>query len=321
MPVSSCRVPSYTQSMSLIALIAALLLQKFRPFTDPDPLSIWLENLAGWMESVANAGEQRHGVLAWCGVALIVFVPVTLVYYALHAVAVPLAWLFAILVLYLAIRFRAVLSEFTLIQRALRKDDIDEARGRVGRWLGRPASNLDRSQLAKAAIEYAVLNCYRGLFGVLFWFVVLPGPAGALVYRATLIAAHRWQGQTESDGYSFGWFAHRMLEIMDWVPQRLTAVSFAIVGDFEDALYCWRTQAQTWGNPLEGVVLAASAGALGIRLGEPLQDANGPIYRAALGLGDEADAEHMQSTEGLIWRAVVLWAAVLLLLAILGMFA
>jgi adenosylcobinamide-phosphate synthase len=307
--------------MSLIALIAALLLQKFRPFIDPDPLSNLLENLVGWMESVANAGEQRHGVLAWCGLVLLVFVPTTLVYYALHAVAAPLAWLFAILVLYLAIRFRAVLTEFAMIQRALRRDDIDEARGRVGRWLGRPVANLDQSQLAKAAIEYAVLNCYRGLFGVLFWFVVLPGPGGALVYRASLIAAERWKSQSEEEGYSFGWFALRMLEIMDWVPQRLTAISFAIVGDFEDALYCWRTQAQTWGNSLEGVILAAGAGALGIRLGEPLQDAHGPIYRAALGLGEEADPGHMQSTEGLIWRAVVLWAAVLLLLAILTMFA
>ena len=307
--------------MSLIALIAALLLQKFRPFTDPDPLTTWLEKFAGWIEGFANAGEERHGVLALCGLVLAVFAPITLLYFALHAVAVPLGWLFASLVLYLAIRFRAVLTEFTVMQRALRQENIDEARERLGRWLNRPARALDRSQLAKAAIEYVLVNCYRGLFATVFWFVVLPGPAGALVYRATVIAAQRWQDKADTDGYSFGWFAHRTLEVMDWVPQRLTAISFAIVGDFEDALYCWRTQAQSWGNPLEGIVLSAGAGALGIRLGEPLQGADGPVYRAALGLGDEADAEHMQSTEGLIWRAVVLWAAFLLLLVLVQIVA
>ena len=307
--------------MSLIALIAALLLQKFRPFTDPDPLTTWLENFAGWIEGFANAGEQRHGVLAWCALALALYLPVTLIYVALHTVAVPLGWLFGILVLYLVIRFRTVLAEFTLIQRALRQDNIDEARERMGHWLNRPTQTLGRSQLAKAAIEYALVNCYRGLFAPVFWFLILPGPAGALVYRATLIACERWEDKQESDGYSFGWFAHRVLEVIDWVPQRLTAVSFAIVGDFEDALYCWRTQAQSWGNPLEGVVLSAAAGALGIRLGEPLEGADGPVYRAALGLGDEADADHMQSTEGLIWRAVVLWAVVLLLLALVQIVA
>ena len=302
--------------MSLIALVAALLLQKFRPFTDPDPLATCLENLAAWVEGFANAGEHRHGVLAWCGLALIVFAPITALYWALHATAAPLGWLFAILVLYLAIRFRAVLSEFTFIQRALKRDDIDEARDRVGRWLNQPVQHLDRTQLARAAIEYAMINCYRGLFAPVFWFMLLPGPAGAVVYRATVIAARQWRDAMAGEDYTFGWFAHRALEVMDWIPQRLTAVSFAIVGDFEDALYCWRTQAQSWGNPLEGVVLSAGAGALGIRLGEALEGSDGPVYRAALGLGEEADADHMQSTEGLIWRAVVLWAVVLLLLAI-----
>jgi cobalamin biosynthesis protein CobD/CbiB len=54
-------------------------------------------------------------------------------------------------------------------------------------------------------------------------------------------------------------------------PARLTALSFAIVGDFEDAIYCWRTQAKTWaaeaGGEHAGIVLASGAGALGVLLG------------------------------------------------------
>ena len=302
--------------MSLIALVAALLLQKFRPFTDPDPLSGWLHRLADWVERYANAGERRYGVLAWFAVMLIVFVPVTLAWHLLYSAAALLGWLSAIVVLYLAIRFRAVLSEFNRIQRALRQENLDEARDRLARWLDHPALDLERGQIARAAIEYAVLHCYRGLFGVLFWFLLLPGPAGALVYRATLILGERWQTPVEPDAYVFGWFARRMATIMDWIPQRLTAISFAIVGDFEDALYCWRSQAQSWGNALEGVVLAAAAGALGVRLGEPLDLADGVLYRPSLGLGEGAETDHMQSTEGLIWRAVVLWMVVLLLEAL-----
>jgi len=209
-----------------------------------------------------------------------------------------------------------VLTEFTLIQRALRQDNIDEARERVGMWLNRPALQLDKTQIAKLAIEYTVLNCYRGLFGVLFWFLILPGPGGALVYRAALVMAQRWRLQGEGEDYAFGWFANKIFDILDWLPQRLTAVSFAIVGDFEDALYCWRSQAQSWVDRRERVVLAAAAGALGVRLGDPLTEVGESLYRPPLGLGEEPEPDHMQSAEGLIWRSVVLWLLVLLLLAI-----
>ena len=304
--------------MSLISLIAALLLQKFRSFADPDPLTRWLQGYADWIERYANAGQRRYGVLAWMAVILTVSVPVTLIYYLLNMATGLLGLLFGILVLYIAIRFRAVLGEFALIQRALRQNNIDEARERVGKWLNRPALQLDKTQVAKAAIEYAVLNCYRGLFGVLFWFLVLPGPAGALIYRAAVVMAQRWRPrQLESEEYLFGWFASISLEVIDWLPQRFTAISFAIVGDFEDALYCWRSQARSWGQALEGIVLASAAGALGVRLGDPLTVADEPFFRPSLGLGEEADPDYMRSTEGLIWRAVVLWSVLLLLLAII----
>jgi adenosylcobinamide-phosphate synthase len=309
------------EAMSLISLIAALLLHKFRPFADPDPLTQWLQSLADWVERYANAGQRRYGVLAWIVMISIIFVPVTVVYYMLSSVTALLGLLFAIVVLYLAVRFRAVITEFTLIQRALRQDNIDEARERVGKWLNRSTLRLDRTQLAKAAIEYTVLHCYRGLFAVLFWFLVLPGPAGALVYRAAAVLEQRWQSKSDDDEYVFGWFAGRMFKIIDWLPQRLTAISFAIVGDFEDALYCWRSQAQTWGSALEGVVLSASAGALGVRLGDPLTGLDEPLFRPSLGLGEEADPDYMQSAEGLIWRAVVLWALILTLLASVQMIA
>ncbi|MBA2690445.1 MAG: CobD/CbiB family protein [Burkholderiales bacterium] len=298
--------------MSLIALVCALLLQKFRPLGEPDPLNGWLNRLADWVKGYANAGERRYGVLAWFAVALIVFVPLTLLYYLMYSAAALLSWLVAIVVLYLAIRLRAVLVELALIERALRRDDVEEARERLTKWVGHSALQLDRPQIAAAAIQYAVLHCYRGLFGVLFWFLVLPGPAGAVVYRAAQVLAERWRHSGETEDYAFGWFAGRMLDILDWLPQRLVAISFAIVGDFEDALYCWRTQAQTCAS--EGVVLASAAGALGVRLGESLGPPLGDC--PPIGLGEAADENHLQSTEGLIWRAIVLWMVMLLLLAL-----
>jgi len=100
------------------------------------------------------------------------------------------------------------------------------------------------------------------------------------------------------------------------LPLRLTALSFAIVGDFEDAVYCWRTQAEGWAQHGMGIVLASGAGALGVRLGEPLPVGGEVEFRAELGLGDDADADYLQSAVSLIWRAAVLWLALISLFTI-----
>jgi adenosylcobinamide-phosphate synthase len=301
--------------MSLFALIAAILAQKIHPLPLADPAAEWIRRYVDVIEHYFNAGERRFGVAAWLVLVLSILLPLAVAAHFLADITPLLAWLLGAAVLYFAIRFRAVLMHYSAVARALQVRDLDGARDRLALCLGRPVLQYDATQVAKTAIEWAFLECYRGLFAVLFWFVVLPGPGGALVYRAALIAAQRWHRDSESSDHRFGWFAGRMFELMDWIPQRLTAVSFAIVGDFEDALYCWRSQAAAWGNAEEGIVLASAAGALGARLGDPLTEVDGARYRPELGIGEHADADYMQSAEGLIWRAVVLWAFGLLVIA------
>ena len=101
---------------------------------------------------------------------------------------------------------------------------------------------------------------------------------------------------------------------------RFCAVAFAIVGDFEDAMYCWRTQAQHWPDRNLGIVLAAGAGAMGVRLGSPYVRDTVVIERPEMGLGDEADVSAMDSTVGLLWRALVLWMVIVLLLGMASFF-
>jgi len=153
------------------------------------------------------------------------------------------------------------------------------------------------------------------VFAVLFWFVLLPGPCGAILYRMAAFLARRWGGKGE-----FGRFAARVLYLLEWPAARLTAAAFAVVGDFEDAVYCWRTQAATWPDPNLGIVLAAGAGALGVRLGMPLTEVEGLQPRVELGLGEAADAPVLDSAVGLLWRALVLWVFVLIVLSLARVF-
>ena len=148
-----------------------------------------------------------------------------------------------------------------------------------------------------------------GCIGAL-WYVLLPGPSGAILYRLAYFLSRRWGGQG-----NFGRFAVKAFALLEWPAVRLTAVSFAIVGDFEDAVYCWRTQASAWKDKAAGIVLASGAGALGVRLGMPLQEIEGVEPRPELGLGESAEAPFLDSAVGLLWRALVVWIFVLIVLS------
>jgi len=63
------------------------------------------------------------------------------------------------------------------------------------------------------------------------------------------------------------------------------------------------------------LALGLRAGAMGVRLGRPLSEPS-PVDRPELGLGDEADVGFLDSTIGLVWRALVVILFLLLLLAI-----
>jgi cobalamin biosynthesis protein CobD/CbiB len=136
-----------------------------------------------------------------------------------------------------------------------------------------------------------------------------------VLYPLALRAARSWEHLVDPDERDFGWFAARAFHVIDWIPQRLTAFVFAIVGDFEDALFCWRSQAGAWLRPEEGIVLASGAGALGVRLGEPIASGAGWLDRPVLGVGDPAREDALASLAGLLWRALIVWLVVYLLVA------
>jgi adenosylcobinamide-phosphate synthase len=126
--------------------------------------------------------------------------------------------------------------------------------------------------------------------------------------------------------------ARQAWALIDYLPARMTAIAFAVVGSFEDAVDSWRQCAQSLaGHPWasvernQTVVLAATAGAVQVRLGgSPLPasapeapDAPLPEPLGPLGAGGRApEPAHLRSVVGLVWRSVVLWMVLLALLTL-----
>lgn len=304
--------------MSLLSLLAALLLEQFHPLASHAKLNRLFIRYANLLERHLNAGEHRHGLLAWCLAVLPPVLGLLVAEAVLHFYAPLLLWVLNAGVLYVTIGFKSFSREASGIAAALKRDDegVAEARARLAGWSGQAVSELSATDVARLSIEQTFLQSYRQLFGVLAWFFVL-GAAGAMLYYAAQILAHKWGEQDENEFGLFGRFSASVFALLDWLPLRAAALSFAIAGDFEDAVYCWRTQAMQWVDEGAGILLASGAGALGVRLGGPLPVTGGEaLSRAELGLGDEPDADYLESAQGLIWRTLVLWLVVLLLLTL-----
>lgn len=309
--------------MTLMALLAALLLEQVRPLPAYGRAGRSLHAAFDFVEHHLNAGEHHHGVTAWLVTAGLLLTVSCGLYYALLQVSVALAWALNVVILYLTMGFRQFSHHFTDIHRALAAGDLAQARALMGAWRGRSADDLNSGEIARLAIEQALTASHHHVFGVLIWFAVLPGPGGALLYRLALLLKERWGGKTGAEHGGFGHFANQAVYWIDWLPLRLTAAGFAVAGNFEDAVYCWRTQAARWRDPEIGIVLAAGAGAIGVKLGKPLHAGIGPAGiaiddRIEIGTGLEADAAFLSSTVGLVWRALVLWMLLLALVAVAG---
>jgi len=307
--------------MNFLAVIVALALEQWRSFGWRGALQRAFVRYGRALERRFNAGAAQQGAIA---ASLALLPPVAIAaagYWILDQLHPLLALLWNVTILYLLVGFRHFSHAFSAIAEALRAGDAIAARKRLAAWRGIDAGSASAEELPKLAIEQGIGDSYRHVFGTLFWFLVLPGPAGAVLYRLTALLAEHWRGEaTTPMGHeldTFGKPVRRLLYWLDWVPVRLTAVTFAIVGDFEDAIYCWRTQAGQWPRLHEGILLASAAGALGVIIGGAVTDPTGePEFRPELGLGEPADADALPSAAGLVWRALLVWLAVLTVLTL-----
>jgi adenosylcobinamide-phosphate synthase len=307
--------------MNFLAVVMALSLEQWRTFRWRGGLQRAFIRYARALEQRFNAGSARHGAIA----ALLALLPPVAIaaaaYFLLDAVHPLLGLLCNVAVLFLLVGFRHFSHAYTAINEALKSGDAISARRILVAWHGVEASGATAEEVPQLAIERGLEDSYRNVFGTLFWFLVLPGPAGAVLYRLSVLLAERWSVDAAAPlGHELGQFGRpvqRLLFWLDWIPARLTAVTFAIVGDFEDAIYCWRTQARTWPSQPAGILLASGAGALGVLLGGTLTGPTGePEFRPELGLGERADADAMPSAVGLVWRALLVWLVLLLLLTL-----
>jgi len=263
-------------------------------------------SLAAWLERRLYAPDRWRGVFA---VALLLLPPVWL---AAELAALPDVWgaafstAFSIWALYFALGHKSLHDHVRPIVAALRRGDESAARVAAARIVSRDAETLD---IAPAACESVLENGSDGVFGALFWFLVAGAP-GAILYRLANTLDATW-GYKNPRYLAFGWAAASLDDMLNLVPARLTALTYAVLGHTRQALDCWREQAPAWDSPNAGPVMAAGAGALSIRLGGPARYDGEWHERPPLGCGIAPVVADIERALALVRHGVLLWLALI----------
>lgn len=292
----------------LAALLAGLALDRL--FGEPrrwHPLvgfGRWATAIETRFNTAAGLGSGRprvRGLLAWL-LAVSGWVALCI---TLRAIGPTTGWIVDSLLLYFAIGARSLAEHAEAVAAPLANGDLPEARRKVGWMVSRDTTELDEVGIARAGVESVLENGNDAVFGALFWFLVAGGP-GALLFRLANTLDAMW-GYRTPRFLEFGWAAARIDDLLNWIPARLTALSYALLGATGAAIACWRMQASGWDSPNAGPVMAAGAGALNVTLGGAAVYHGKLETRPGLGAGNPPDADSIRRAVSLVNRGILLW--------------
>lgn len=268
---------------TLLALAWDQVAPLFRP-SQPERL---FGRYADWIHDRVNAGTRAHGLLAWSLAALLPALAVGLIGLWFFDLAWPLGLAWSAAVLYRCLGFRQVVDLARAVTAALTAGDAARACEKLNELGLACGPEQAPAGLVRPAMDRLFQLGLERLFGVLFWYALL-GAFGAVAYQLTRLLAERWRGEVDFYTTIAG-----IVPLLDWLPARVLAMSFAIVGNFEAAMLAWRAHGAA--DDPNGVVRAAGLGALGLG-----REAPGP--------------EYVSGVASLFNRSILLWLGVLGLL-------
>ncbi|MEL0254860.1 MAG: hypothetical protein VW930_02820 [Burkholderiaceae bacterium] len=340
--------------MLLSSLFITFLLEYFLTPAE-DSFDKYLSRVINWVRFKLDVDDKKVALLTWS----VLVVGSSLVLWALWEILLfihpILAFVFLVGFLYLNLGFKRFINIFLKIHSHLKNEEIEQARLEITEWSSSVKSNQvvadaikngDVRQIAREATKLLVLSMHRNLFAPIFWLVLLPGPVGILLYRASLFVQREWSQNREDVGDpdlnddsvrsalekeekhteekiesrearfdTYAEIASRGFFWFDWLPARFTSLVFAIVGNFEDAFAQGRLQGTEIGykspSDSDRLLLAVGEGAMMLSLTIPTavsgtQQLNNMDDLSSRPELLEPDINSMKFAIGLMWRSLIL---------------
>ncbi|OGI49669.1 MAG: hypothetical protein A3A87_00910 [Candidatus Muproteobacteria bacterium RIFCSPLOWO2_01_FULL_60_18] len=267
---------------------------------------VWYRDWAESIEERFNGGKRAHGVGAVMLATLPIVAGVLLIHYILGELGWILRVAFDVVVLYLCLDVHRLGKTANAVSNALESGEPGEADEKLRELTGKGAPDRTEANIARATVEAVLKQGNSLIVSPIFWFILL-GPFGAVLQRLSCILDSLWGHRYERFA-EFGWAAARFDDLMGWIPARITALSYALMGSFEDALHCWRKRVGVWSDINSGPLLASGFGAMHMQICEATEESE--YEERASDLTVIPDAGHVHRAVALVWRVLLLWLAI-----------
>lgn len=211
--------------------------------------------------------------------------------------------------------------------KAVADKNINDARVKVGRIVGRDTDTLNEKGILRATIESLAENASDGIVAPVFYFAIGGLPL-AMAYKA-INTMDSMLGYKNERFRNFGWAAARLDDIANYMPARITGILIAISSGmvfrslpvFLCSLKTMFADGRKHLSPNSGMPEAAIAGALGIRVGGPSAYGGVLVEKPYIGenrtddywaaSGNAVKVVRIASALGVVISAIVLYAGAL----------
>ncbi len=269
--------------------------------------------LASTLEKRLNREPEKrlailYGSLGW----LLLVLPFVFLMAWLEQLYSPYSdFITGVLCLSFAIGAHSLVQHARTVSKALVQGELAQAREKLGMMVSRDTHEADKLAVIRGTIESVLENGNDAIFAALFWFIVLGAP-GVILYRLANTLDAMWGYRTDRFIY-FGRVTARIDDVLNYIPARLTAISYALLGNTRSALSCWIKQAGQWKGVNPGVVMASGAGALGVSLGGMARYHGENIRRPQLGGDVLPETEDIERSIMLQYKTILLWVFIIIL--------
>ena len=299
----------------LLPLLGGLLLDLLLgdPQGWPHPVRLF-GRMISWCEKRFNRGRHRRLKGAAVSLLLVLSVIFPLILLQLLSETFPLTVvLLNTLLFYFAIAHRELIREASLVEEAVVKGDLPEARKRLSFIVGRDTERLDFRKIRTATLETLAENLSDGVIAPLFYYFIGCIP---MMYAYKMINTMDSMIGYKNDRYrDFGRFAARILDDgANWLPARLTAWIMVLLPPSRNGIKILKRDHAKHASPNSGYPEAALAGLLEARFGGPNSYGGRLVEKPYIGDGER------ELTHGDFCTAVRTNHRVLLLFVLMGLF-
>ena len=301
--------------MTALAIVLGVLLDrflgevpKFHPLVGFGVCANRVEKYCNRWSSTMFVGVVIGGV-SWL-LLVSVFVMLIVIFKELLSPIVP-TWLIDALLVYFAIGYKSLLAHAQAVIVALKSNDLAEARNKLARFVSRDTQNLTPSKVCAGATESVLENGSDAVFAPLFWFI-LAGAPGVVMYRLANTLDAMWGYRTKRFQW-FGYLPAKIDDVLNFIPARMVAFSYALLGNTRQALQCWKWQAKGCASPNGGPVMCSGAGAMNVRLGGENYYHGVLVNKPEMGVGCEPNVTHIILSQELVSKTLILWLIIIVI--------